>query len=96
MDTQSKGFKTTKTSKGGLTSTGAFRNVTWNDRESVIENVFAKVNAGVLPVYWRELNVDDLKRAIIKEEERKMQTKEGIVPDDSEADQAIDRALDQE
>ena len=91
-----RGFNATGSSKATTTTSVRPLSFSWEDREAIIEKVFSKVNAGILPVYWRELDVEDLKRAIIKEEERKLQQKNGVVPDDSEAELAIDRAIEQD
>lgn len=68
----------------------------WEERQSVIEKVFAKVNAGSLPVYWREIDIEELRRAIIKEEEKKAQRLSGAIPDDSDVQKTIDQALQDE
>lgn len=65
----------------------------WPERQEVIEKVFSKINSGILPTYWRDLDTEVIKQAIIKEQERRLQIKQGIKPDDSETQRDIDRAI---
>jgi len=39
----------------------------WEDRERVLKIVFSKINSGEIPLYWREIDVDDLREELIKE-----------------------------
>lgn len=68
----------------------------WPARQTVVENVFSKLNRGELPVFWRELDVSELKNAIVRDEERKAQLRRGEVPDDSEVQKSVQRALEED
>jgi hypothetical protein len=68
----------------------------WVERQEVIEKVFAKINSGLLPTYWRDLDIEDIKQAIIKEQEKKSQIKQGVKPDDSETQRDMDKAIDRD
>jgi hypothetical protein len=68
----------------------AFR---WPERQEVIEKVFAKINSGLLPTYWRDLDTEDIKQAIVREQERRLQIKQGVRPDDSETQRDMEKAL---
>lgn len=81
---------------GGQARAGTRLDFSWEERQAVIEKVFAKVNAGSLPVYWREIDIEELRRAIVKEEEKKAQRLAGAIPDDSDVQRTIDQALQEE
>ena len=68
----------------------------WSERQDVIEKVFAKINSGLLPTYWRDLDTEDIKLAIIKEQERRSQINQGIRPDDSETQRDMEKAIEEE
>lgn len=72
------------------------QDLSWPARQNVVENVFAKLNRGELPVFWRELDVSELKNAIVRDEERKAQIRRGEVPDDSEVQKSVQRALEED
>ena len=41
--------------------------MSWEEREKVLRIVFSKINSGEMPLYWREIEVDELKEELIKE-----------------------------
>lgn len=65
----------------------------WSDRQEIIEKVFAKVNGEKLPPYWRELDIEDIKKQIIEEQERIAQKKRGELPDYSEDKREIEENI---
>lgn len=65
----------------------------WSERQEVIEKVFSKINSGLLPTYWRDLDTEDIKQAIIREQERRLQVKQGVRPDDSETQRDLEKAI---
>jgi hypothetical protein len=69
---------------------------TWEERQSIIEKVLHRIRDGQLPIYWREINVDDLKKAIIQNEEKKLADKNRASEnpsDDAEMQNAVEKAL---
>jgi hypothetical protein len=65
----------------------------WTERQEIIERVFAKINSGLLPTYWRNLQVDDIRNDIVKEVDRRMHIREGVRPDDSEIQREMEQAI---
>jgi hypothetical protein len=55
--------------------------------------VFAKINEGVLPVYWREINVEELRREVLHGEEKLQDKQEGRVPFESDERMIIEDEL---
>lgn len=76
--------------------TSPSQDLAWPVRQAIVESVFSKLNRGELPVFWRELDVSELKNAIINDEERKAQIRRGEVPDDSEMQKSVQRALEED
>ena len=37
----------------------------WEEREKVLRIIFAKLNSGEIPIYWREIDVTELKKEIL-------------------------------
>lgn len=54
---------------------------TWDDREKVLRVIFSKLNSGEIPIYWREIDVTELKKEILGEDgdqyDSKVITEEG-------------------
>lgn len=65
----------------------------WSERQEVIEKVFAKINSGNPPLYWRELDTEDIRKSIIEEQEREAQMRRGEIPDDSEAQRTLEKGI---
>lgn len=79
--------------KEALRMTNDLMQFRWSERQEIIEKVFAKINNGKLPLYWRELDIEDIRRTIIEEQERKGQMRRGEIPDDSEAQRTLERDI---
>lgn len=41
----------------------------WSDRERVLRIVFSKINSGEMPLYWREIDVDDLRNELTRDDD---------------------------
>lgn len=70
--------------------------MSWEERQDIIEKVIGQINGGVLPIYWREIDVEELKRTIIKEEEKRVHRMTGVIPDDSDVQNTIDNAINED
>lgn len=43
---------------------------TWSEREQILKIVFNKLNIGEIPIYWREIDITDLKKEILGEKNK--------------------------
>lgn len=48
--------------------------MSWSDREHVLRMVFSKINSGEIPLYWREIDVDELRQELTKDNDGKVST----------------------